>query len=266
MLRLLSIEYRKLKTNNAFFIFTFFYFLALAGFAWIIGSVGVDIESINMNFGDIGVFDFPNIWQNITYIAAFFKIILAIIIITFITNEYQYRTLRQNLIDGLSKKEFIASKVLMMMVLAGISTLFVFAIIMIIGLTQSSFLEPDIIIMKSSFIFAYFLKLVAFFSMVMLIAFFVKKTGFSLATLFIWAAIIEPLMKYKVLPEGWDRILPLQAMSNLIHEPFTRITNADKVFGNITYSSVDLTDVFITLGYTVIFIYLSYYIVKKRDL
>jgi hypothetical protein len=266
MLRLLRIEFRKLKSSNAFYIFSFFYFLSLAGFAWFMGSFGIDFDKIKMNFGDLGIFDFPNIWQNITYVASFFKIILAIIFITFITNEYQYRTLRQNLIDGLSKKEFIASKVLMMIALAGVSTLFVFAIVMIIGLTQSSFLELDIIVMKSSFMIAYFIKLVSFFSFIMLIAFYVKKTGFSMASLFIWAAIVEPLLQYKFLPEGWARFLPLNAMSNLIHEPFTRITNADKLIGNITFNYVDPIDVIITLSYTVLFIYLSYMIVKKRDL
>lgn len=266
MIRLLKIEYRKLKSSNAFYIFTFFYLLALASFAWLLGSFNIDLDKINVSFGDIGVFDFPHIWQNITYVTAFFKIILAIIFITFITNEYQYRTIRQNLIDGLSKKEFLASKVLMMISFALISTIFVFLIIMIIGLTKSSFMEFDIIIMKSSFIFAYFLKLVAFFSFVMFIAFIVKKTGFSLASLFVWAAIAEPLLKYQVLPEGWARILPLEAMANLIHEPFSRITNADKLLNNTTYNFVDPIDVGITIAYTMLFIFLSYMVIKKRDL
>ncbi|MCK5782305.1 MAG: ABC transporter permease subunit [Flavobacteriales bacterium] len=266
MLRLFKIEFRKLKTNRSFYIFTSFYLISLVGLAWTMGSFNLNFNQAEVNLGNIGIFDFPNIWQNITYVASFFKIILAIIFITFITNEYQYRTLRQNLIDGLSKKEFLASKVIMMVSMAALSTLFVLAIILIIGFTQSSYLEMDIIFMKSSFIFAYFIKLVAFFSMIMLIAFVVKKTGFSLATLFIWAVIIEPLLTYKFLPEGWSRALPLEAMSNLIHEPFSRITNADKLIGNITYSSVDPIDVAISLAYTTLFIFLSYQVLKKNDL
>jgi len=265
MLRLLRIEFRKLKSSNSFYIFSFFYFLSLAGFAWFMGSFGIDLDKIKMNLGDLGIFNFPNIWQNITYVASFFKIIFAIIFVTFITNEYQYRTLRQNLIDGLSKKEFIASKTLMMTVLAAISTIFVFLIIMIIGLTQSSFLEFDVIIMRSSFIFAYFVKLIAFFSFIMLIAFFVKKTGFSMATLFIWW-IFELVLKFKYLPEGWDIYLPLESMSNLIHEPFSKITNADQLLGNTTFNFVDPVNVVISLAYTTLFIYLSYIIVKNRDL
>ena len=266
MLRLLKIEFRKLKSSNAFYIFSFFYLLALAAFAWIIGTFNVDFDKINVSLADVGIFDFPHIWQNLTYITSFFKIILAIIFITFITNEYQYRTLRQNLIDGLSKKEFLGSKVLMMLSFALASTIFVFMLIMTIGLWKSAYNELDIIFMKSSFIFAYFLKHVAFFSFVMMIAFIVKKTGFSLASLFVWAAIFEPLLKFKLLPDAWDRLLPLEAMGNLIHEPLTRITNADKLLENTTYDFVDPIDVGIVIGYTLLFIYLSYIILKKRDL
>jgi ABC-2 type transport system permease protein len=35
------------------------------------------------------LYDFPDVWQNMTYVATFFKIILAFIVIISVTNENQ---------------------------------------------------------------------------------------------------------------------------------------------------------------------------------
>jgi hypothetical protein len=48
-----------------------------------------------------------------TYVANMLKWFLAIIIVSSMVSEYQYGTLKQNLIDGLSKREFILSKLFM---------------------------------------------------------------------------------------------------------------------------------------------------------
>jgi hypothetical protein len=42
-------------------------------------------------------------WHFNTYIAAILKLFLAIVIVSMMANEYSYGTLKQNLIDGLSK-------------------------------------------------------------------------------------------------------------------------------------------------------------------
>jgi hypothetical protein len=46
----------------------------------------------------------PFIWHFNTYIAAILKLFLAIVIVSMMANEYSYGTLKQNLIDGLSKR------------------------------------------------------------------------------------------------------------------------------------------------------------------
>ena len=60
-------------------------------------------------------------------------------------NEYSNKTIKQNLIDGLSKKEFILSKFLTVISFALISTIFVFVVSMILGLIYSDYNEISII-------------------------------------------------------------------------------------------------------------------------
>lgn len=111
MLRLLNIEFQKLKYNKAAKVITITYFILIA-FIALIASIEFNFAGVKFRIADQGIFNFPYIWHFNTYIAAWSKLFLAIVIVSMMANEYSHRTLKQNLIDGLSKKEFISSKFL----------------------------------------------------------------------------------------------------------------------------------------------------------
>ena len=111
MKRLLSIEFQKIWKNKASKFLLLTYFILLS-FIALIASIKFNIGTFEISIADQGIFNFPYIWHFNTYIAAWFKFFLAIIIVSMMANEYTYGTLKQNLIDGLSKKEFILSKFL----------------------------------------------------------------------------------------------------------------------------------------------------------
>ena len=91
-------------------------------------------------------------------------------------NEYSNKTIKQNLIDGLSKKEFILSKFLTVISFAGISTIFVFVVSMILGLIYSDYNEFSIIFSDLEFLVGFFVKLVGFFSFCLFLG--IKFWGF----------------------------------------------------------------------------------------
>ena len=62
------------------------------------------------NLAEQGIFNFPYIWHFNTFMIALLKIFFAIIIVAMVGNEYSYNTLKQNLIDGLSKADFLKTK------------------------------------------------------------------------------------------------------------------------------------------------------------
>ena len=244
------------------------------------------IASIEFNFGDFhfrvadqGIFNFPFIWHFNTYMAAILKLFLAVVIVSMMSNEYSYRTLKQNLIDGLSKKEYVLSKFLMVLLFAGVSTLFIFVVSLILGLMFSDYNEIGIIFSGMQYIGAYFLKLVAFFSFCLFLGVLVKRSAFALGFLIVWQ-IVEwlayGLMKWQVFKDSEvaDKIsivFPLNAMANLIKEPFSRlgaIQSAATQLGESftkTYQ-VGYLNVLIVLIWTALFIYWSYALLKRRDL
>ena len=109
MLRLLHIEFQKLRYSKSAKVLATLYFIILTFIALIV-SIEFNIGDIKVRIADQGIFNFPFIWHGNTWLASWLKLFLAVVIVSMTANEYSNRTLKQNLIDGLSKKEFILSK------------------------------------------------------------------------------------------------------------------------------------------------------------
>lgn len=227
----------------------------------------------------MGIFNFPLIWHFNTYIAAILKLFLAIVIVSMMANEYSYGTLKQNLIDGMSKKEFIQSKFLTVVLFAAASTVFVFIMSLILGLSYSSYTEFSIVFTDLEYLLAYFIKLIGFFSFCLFLGILVKRSAFALGFLLVWniiEGIINGVLAFKVFPNSdtaasITQFLPLQSMSNLIVEPFTRLSVVKNLGTQIGLNNnkeydVTLLSITIVLFWTIIFIFLSHRLLKNRDL
>ena len=278
MLRLFNIEFQKLRYNKSAKVITLVYFILITFIALIV-SIEFNFGGVKFRVADQGIFNFPFIWHFNTYMAAILKIFLAIVIVSMMANEYTYRTLKQNLIDGLSKKEFVLSKFLTVIAYAVLSTVFVFVISMILGLSFSDYNEVGIIFSDLEYLFGYFIKLVGFFSFCLFLGVLVKRSAFALGFLVVWwitELILFAVMKFKLfkdtdIAENVSQFFPLTAMSNLIKEPFTRlgaVQSAANQLGEELSKNYDVQwfTLLIVIVWTVLFIYWSYIILKRRDL
>ncbi len=277
MKRLLQIEFIKLWNNRASRVLIISYFVLLTSIA-LVAAIKFDIGPIQFHLADQGIFNFPYIWHFNTYVTAIFKLFLAIVIVSMMANEYSNKTIKQNLIDGLSKKEFVLSKFLTVISFAVISTVFVFVVSMILGLVYSDFNELSIIFSDLEFLVAYFLKLVGFFSFCLFLGILVQRSAFALGFLILWAIfeqLVFGLLGWKIV--SWDTarmikgLFPLESMARLLEEPFSRLKAVQSVANEIgekfTFDyNVHWYEVLIVLGWTAIFVYLSYALLKKRDL
>lgn len=278
MLRLLNIELQKIRYNKAARILTIVYFVLIT-FIALIASIEFNFGDINFRVADQGIFNFPFIWHFNAYMAAILKIFLAIVIVSMMSNEYSYLTLKQNLIDGLSKKEFVLSKFITVVLFAAISTVFLFAVSLTLGLSFSDYTELGIIFSDLEYLLAYFIKLVAFFSFCLFLGVLVKRSAFALGFLIIWF-ILEKIgfviLKWQVfkdsdMAETISQFFPLEAMSNLIKEPFTRlgaVQTAANQLGEAFDKNYDVEwhTLLITVVWTGLFVFWSYGILKRRDL
>ena len=278
MLRLLNIELHKLKNSRASVVLISMYFLLLTCIA-LIAAIKFDIGPVEFHLAEQGIFNFPYIWHFNTFIAAAFKFFLLLVIVSMMANEYSNKTLKQNLIDGLSKKEFVLSKFYTVVLFALMSTVFVFLVSMVLGLIYSDYNEISIIFSDMDYLLAFFVKLLGFFSFGLFLGMLIKRSAFAVGAMLMWfigETVVYNILKWNIykdtdVADNLFQFAPLYSMGNLIDEPFTRLnavkTIASQIGEEITKDyGVQWYELLIVLGWTFIFIYGSYYLLKVRDL
>ncbi len=277
MKRLLAIEFYKVKHHRLSKILFIAYFFLLSSIA-LIAAIKIRIGEVKIDLAEQGIFNFPYIWHFNTYVADFFTFFLAIIVVSMVTNEYGFRTLKQNLIDGMSKKEFILSKFVFLVALSALATLFVFIISMILGLMYSDYTSAGVIFSDLEFFLAFFLKILGIFSFILFLGFLFKRSAFALGFFFIWMAvegIIYGLMRWKFFNEKIaDSVIdffPYNSIRHLLPEPVTRMS-AVKEIGKKVGEDIDKFEGLPTLNFIIvaawiaIFIWGSYKLLQRRDL
>ncbi len=280
MIRLLQIEFIKLKNSKASKILIIVYFILLTSIS-LIASIKFDFTWFKLNVAEQGIFNFPFVWHFNSYFMAWLKIFLLLVIVSMTANEYSNRTIKQNLIDGLSKKEFIFSKFLMVTIFAFFSTIFVFVISLVQGLIYSDFREISIIFLDLEYLLAFFVKLLGFFSFGLFLGVLIKRSAFAIGALGVWFFIewiLYGLLKWEIfentnLHKDISQFFPLMAIFNLIEQPVTRfktvkalaVSGNAKELLNFDYA-IHWYQIAIVLVWTFLFIYFSYKLLQKRDL
>jgi len=278
MLRLLDIELHKLRYSRSAKILTLTYFILIT-FIALFSSIEFDLGSVHFRLADQGIFNFPFIWHFNSYIAALLKLFLAIVIVSMMSNEYSNRTLKQNLIDGMSKKEFVLSKFFTILLFSLISTLFLFIVSLVLGYSFSDYTELSIVFSDMEYLLAYFVKITGFFAFCMFLGILIKRSAFALGFLFIWwilENIANGILSWGIfresdMAEKIVQFFPLSSMSNLVVEPFTRLnviqTAATQIGSELDKDySVHWYQLLIVIAWTFVFVFLSYTLLKKRDL
>ncbi|PKL75826.1 MAG: ABC transporter permease, partial [Candidatus Melainabacteria bacterium HGW-Melainabacteria-1] len=115
MFKLLEIELRKLVPYRFFWISVLAYALLMPALFVSFYRFNIQIQSFEIG---IDFYNFPDVWHNSAYIAKWFNFLLYVFVLQMVTNEYQFRTIRQNIIDGLSPWQYLSGKVLLLLLFA----------------------------------------------------------------------------------------------------------------------------------------------------
>ncbi len=272
MTRLFLIEWRKIANYRTFWVLFILYF-AIVGFVLSAGKMflqfladqGADFNGINPTI--LPIYDFPDIWQNITFTASFFKVFLSFLVIISITNEISYRTIRQNIIDGLSRADFIKAKLILVFNLSLVNTLFITALGLILGLVYSPVKEIDLILLQWQFIPVFFLQTFVFLLFAFVLSLLVKKSGFTIIMIAFYTYFIEPiataiLKNVKQIPESIKELVPffpVKAVNNMISNPFPKYILRE------IQDFVAWQELAIASGYFVLYLFLIILFMRKTN-
>lgn len=266
MKRLIQIEFLKLKPYWPFWILAALYASLMVGLGmWVPGflewwsTTGAQFDGILPS--TMPVFDFDDIWQNLTFLGRFFFPLLAFLIIMSINNEFTNNTLKQNIIDGMSKLEWVASKILLIVFIAFFAGLLQFIVGLYLGYNYSSLTEGSVVFANVSFVFVYVLQLICFLSLAMFITILVKKSILSFGLLLMLYWPIEQLIRY-FLPDSIDPLhpyFPIKSIVNVIENPFPKYIFMEVNLG------INPTSVAVVIFYIALYWVLSYFLIEKRD-
>jgi ABC-2 type transport system permease protein len=242
MVKLLSIEWLKIKKYKTFWIIIFSFLLLLLFSIQLLkygtGSKNFDILLFQKSF------TFPYIWNFVSYVGSYFVYILACLIIILITNEYLFKTQRQYIIDGLTKNEFLLGKVYLVLSFTLIATIWIFIIGLIFGLIEGGGHNPFDSIYQLLYFFIYTLNQLGFAFM---LAFLLKRSGLAIGIYFLYIMLIEFLISRildKFVYKGAGSFLPLESSDNLLPVPLSdigrQVTQLHQGYTNESYIVVSI--------------------------
>jgi ABC-2 type transport system permease protein len=267
MLHLLKIDLKKLTSYRTFWIVCGLYFITLAFstasgmefLKWIARTFAEFGSQLNIN--RIPLYHFPDVWLNLIYFSGFFKIVLGVMTVISITNEFQYRTLRQNVIDGLSRWEFLASKILTNLLLSFLSVAMIMVISFVTGLIYTPSINWNFVFADMEFLLAYFLEIFAFLSFALMLGVFIQRSGLTIILLLL-SRMLELIIRENIdeYVPWMIEFLPLESIANLVPVPVKRYA-FQEIRDYLTFNSIA-----IAVGWTFLFNYFSYLKLKHSDI
>lgn len=275
MRTLIRLEWLKIKSYKAFWIILGLYLVSMAalifglpGFIdWLAEQTPKSEKVILLAFKKM-IFNFPDIWQNIAFVASarfFIKVILGFILVILVTNEFTFNTMRMNIMNGIERSEVLWSKLLVAFFLTLISTMVILFAGIYLGFTNSSNITLKAIVGKTSFIPAYMLEVFTYLTYAIFLSVLIRKTGFAVIAMVLYS-FLEPIITYYT-PDEYDRFLPMNAINHIIRTPNTSLMKIKTPEMTFDLQEFVKWDDFLVCGlYAGLFILIPYLILKRKDL
>jgi ABC-2 type transport system permease protein len=229
MFSLIQIEWLKIKKYPAFWAMLIIVLLTYPAANLMFYNVYLDITTqkgtqmlAKMFLGN--PFAFPETWHTVAYISSFFVILPSILVIMLVTNEYQYKTQRQNVIDGWTRRQFMASKLIDVFIVSAITTL-LYALVAIGFSIYADTFNATKMWEQSYYIGFFFLQTFAQLSIAFLLGYLIKKAFIALGIFLFYYLIVENIatgyirMKAEKIGGDLGRYLPFEISDRMIVAP-----------------------------------------------
>jgi ABC-2 type transport system permease protein len=273
MFTLLKTEWLKIRNYPAFWLLIGLCILSYPGINFIFLNLFDNIvqkengtgQIVSMLLGE--PFSFPEIWRTSAYLSSVFVVIPSVLIIMLITNEYTYKTNRQNIIDGWGRSDFMIAKFIDVLLIVLLVTVIYAIVAFVVGSVNAAAKTAD------RFALAYYIPLFGLqtlsqLSLAFMVGLLARKSFLALAIFLFYAVIAEPiavnLLRYKYFKNDIGRFFPLEISDRIIPPPAFMSRFDEKIY----QESINAVGHHVV--YTVILILvtwgLNYLIYLKRDL
>ncbi len=265
MIALLAVEWLKIKRYRTFWVLAILFLLLLPLWNLEIANGLIKIGGGGKNGINFlsTAYSFPQVWGNLGFWGSIFIMFISILIIIITTNEYGFRTNRQNVIDGWDKMQFYHAKVLLLIVFSIIATIYLF----ILGIIFGGFNSGSLSGMFSEFqqVAYFFLLSLDYLGFALFIALWIRKSGLAIGLFLLYSMIIENILKSIInhfTDKPYGNLLPLQASDELLPFPLMQFAKAMMPMG----PDISLTSyAFVAMCWCVIYYFAGRAILLRND-
>jgi len=260
MQHIIKIEWLKVKNYRTFWVFIGLGLLAIFAPNYIIHDIfDRNMPAEAQKLLGQSLYDFPVAWQTVASVNSYTSGIFSLLLITLVTNEFSYKTHRQNVIDGWERSDFVLSKLFWVISLSVLTFVASLITVLFFGVVYG----------KTAFSFEgcrylgyYFLQVVVSLNLALLVAMLVKRTGLAIILFLGYIMFIEQILVsiIKRFLGNVGGLLPLQAADELL--PFPIVEKMVKFSGPYD-SSVYLTAL---VAYIVLIVWLVFRRMLRTDL
>jgi len=216
MIRLLKIEWTKLSTYRPFWVLTICYLLLSPLLMFSVHHIKFP------GFPNVAemFYAFPMGWNVAAWTASWFQILLGIMFVIFISNEFNFKTTRQHVIDGLTRNEYFLSKLLLIGMMAVFATFY-----MVLNAIIGSYLFAnglDNIAEGTEYIPIFLFQTIGYLSVALLFSFLLRKSGYAIL-IYICVIVGEFIIRNIISENGAEMLAlysPIGIISNLTPIPF----------------------------------------------
>lgn len=223
-MRELKAEWLKLKYYRPFWVLLGLYAISLVGVVFlgvrveqmVIAKAGKAATMLQLHHP----FRFPKTWYSVTYLASYLQFLPTLVVILLVSNEFQFRTHRQNLLDGASRRNFFLTKLLLTLGLSLACTVWTGAVAYATGLwVGGSYAAKDLLPL------ACFLAQTCLYTAFGLgLAFAIRRSALAMAGFMLYSTVLENVASLIVdrWRDGLGSYLPLQSVHGLLPFPIFR--------------------------------------------
>lgn len=266
-LYLLKLEWLKVKNYMPFLVLSAMYILLLPLFM----AVGKSINLPKELGGTDVYYMFPNIWQSLAYVGnwlAYF--IMGFIAVLTVTNEFSNRTLRQNIISGISRTDFFLSKAFFLIGIALIGTLYYAIVALVYGFFNTETIYVSRMTENIDMIPRYFLMCLSFMSFGLMLGILFRRTGIALFLYFAYIMFIERIIRYLIIDKIFGKTAamfgPMSATNDLTPFPIPKMIKGMAEGSNMRIFLTPTESIITASLFMMLFFFIAYYQLKTRDL
>ncbi|MCF8378597.1 MAG: hypothetical protein K9H49_03405 [Bacteroidales bacterium] len=240
------------------------------------------IPRIKIDFPFLSVlplYQFPHVWNFITWVGGFYNLSLVLLIIMLTCLEFTNKTYKHQAIFGLSRRELFLQKVFLAASFAFYVVILTVITVLISGLVYSYKITLSIILDRSWIIFASFLQNFIWLMLGVLFALIFKNMILAVISFGFYRVMLEPIIRSLVEKEhSWyfptkfvTKLTPEPDILNIVKE---KIQAADQVspdelesIGKTIFPDIPIVqNVVLSLIFLSVILFFSYYIFQKRRL